>query len=161
MVTNLTPYHFCHYVVGSYAPILNKEMQYLKSISTVEMTEAVINPDLFTVSCDPTKGQYTACGLLYRGDVISKEIQDSVQAAKKTVQFADWSSGGFKCNISEQIPSVIGELATHNKSVTCLSNTTSVTQVFRRLRKDFDAMYNFRAFVHWFVGTLRDIKKVM
>lgn len=47
--------------------------------------------------------------LMYRGDVVSKEINTAVQAikCKRTIQFVDWCPTGFKCGINYQPPTAI------------------------------------------------------
>ena len=48
--------------------------------------------------CDPRHGKYMACCLMYRGDVVPKDVNASVATikTKRTIQFVDWSPGGFK-----------------------------------------------------------------
>ena len=43
-------------------------------------------------------GKYMACSLLFRGDVVPKQVNESIQLVKKrnTVQFVDWCPTGFK-----------------------------------------------------------------
>ena len=50
------------------------------------------------VKCDPAKGKYMAICLLYRGDVVPKDVNAAIAAIKasKTVQFVDWCPTGFK-----------------------------------------------------------------
>ena len=50
------------------------------------------------VKCDPSKGKYMAICLLYRGDVVPKDVNSAIAAIKaaKTVQFVDWCPTGFK-----------------------------------------------------------------
>jgi len=43
-------------------------------------------------------------------------------------------------------------MAASNRAVTMLSNTTAIAEVFSRINKKFDLMFNKRAFVHWYVG---------
>jgi len=94
--------------------------------------------------------------MMYRGDVVSKDVSDAVSAmkSKATVQFVDWSPAGFKCGINQQKPRVVpgGELAVSNKAVCMLSNTTAISELFARINKKFDLMFAKRAFVHWYVG---------
>nr|VDC86923.1 unnamed protein product [Brassica oleracea] len=63
-----------------------------------------------------------ACCLMYRGDVVPKDVNvvpKDVNAAvgtiktKITVQFVDWFPTGFKCGINYQPPMVVpgGDLA--------------------------------------------------
>jgi len=94
--------------------------------------------------------------LMYRGDVASKDVADSISQmkAKSTVQFVDWSPAGFKCGINNQKATVVpgSEMAQTSRSVTMLSNTTAIRDVFARINRKFDLMFNKRAFVHWYVG---------
>jgi tubulin alpha len=44
------------------------------------------------------------------------------------------------------------ELASVDRSVTMLSNSTAITKAWSRLGHKFDLMYSKRAFIHWYVG---------
>ena len=50
------------------------------------------------VRCDPREGKYMAVCLLYRGDVVPKDVNAAIASIKsnKTVQFVDWCPTGFK-----------------------------------------------------------------
>ena len=50
------------------------------------------------VKCDPRKGKYMAVCLLYRGDVVPKDVNAAIASIKmsKTIQFVDWCPTGFK-----------------------------------------------------------------
>ncbi len=65
--------------------------------------------------CDPRHGKYMACCLMYRGDVVPKDVNASVASikTKRTIQFVDWCPTGFKCGINYQPPTVVpgGDLA--------------------------------------------------
>lgn len=56
-----------------------------------------------------------ACCLMYRGDVVPKDVNASVATikTKRTIQFVDWCPTGFKCGINYQPPTVVpgGDLA--------------------------------------------------
>merc|ERR1712025_574267 len=74
-----------------------------------------------------------ACCLLYRGDVVPKDVNTAIAAIKnkRTVQFVDWCPTGAVC---------------------MLSNTTAIGEAWARLDHKFDLMCAKRAFVHWYVG---------
>ena len=105
------------------------------------------------VKCNPHAGQYMACCLLYRGDVIPKDVNASIGTMKANakVKFVDWCPTGFKVGINYQPPTIVpgGDLAKVNKAVCCLSNTTAIQDTWDRLNIKFDKMYAKRAFVHW------------
>ena len=50
------------------------------------------------VKCDPRTGKYMAICLLYRGDVVPKDVNAAIASIKasKSVQFVDWCPTGFK-----------------------------------------------------------------
>ena len=115
-----------------------------------------------------------ACCLLYRGDVVPKDVNAAIATikTKRTIQFVDWCPTGFKVGINYQPPTVVpgGDLAKVQRAVCMLSNTTAIagticfeirltcsisiclTEAWARLDHKFDLMYAKRAFVHWYVG---------
>ena len=108
------------------------------------------------VRCDPKNGKYMAICLLYRGDVVPKDVNASIAAIKikKKIEFVNWCPTGFKVGINYQPPTVVpgGDLAKVQRAICCLSNTTAICEAWQRLDYKFDLMYSKRAFVHWFVG---------
>jgi hypothetical protein len=58
------------------------------------------------VKCDPRNGKYMACCLLYRGDVVPKDVNTAISAikTKRSIQFVDWCPTGFKVGINYQPP---------------------------------------------------------
>ncbi|XP_029080310.1 tubulin alpha-4A chain [Monodon monoceros] len=108
------------------------------------------------VKCDPRHGKYMACCLLYRGDVVPKDVNAAIAAikTKRSIQFVDWCPTGFKVGINYQPPTVVpgGDLAKVQRAVCMLSNTTAIAEAWARLDHKFDLMYAKRAFVHWYVG---------
>ena len=63
-----------------------------------EITKNCFEPENQMVKCDPRKGKYMAICLLYRGDVVPKDVNAAIAQMKvnKTVQFVDWCPTGFK-----------------------------------------------------------------
>jgi len=106
--------------------------------------------------CDPRHGKYMSCCMMYRGDVVPKDVNASIATikTKRTIQFVDWCPTGFKCGINYQPPTVVpgGDLAKVMRAVCMISNSTAIAEVFSRIDHKFDLMYAKRAFVHWYVG---------
>ena len=154
--TNLVPYPRIHFVLSSYAPIISAEKAYHEQLSVAEITNAVFEPASMMVKCDPRHGKYMACCLMYRGDVVPKDVNAAVATikTKRTIQFVDWCPTGFKCGINYQPPTVVpgGDLAKVQRAVCMISNSTAIGEIFSRLDHKFDLMYAKRAFVHWYVG---------
>eukprot|EP01108_Squamamoeba_japonica_P000553 TRINITY_DN1187_c0_g2_i1.p2 TRINITY_DN1187_c0_g2~~TRINITY_DN1187_c0_g2_i1.p2 ORF type:complete len:454 (+),score=235.13 TRINITY_DN1187_c0_g2_i1:144-1505(+) len=154
--TNLVPYPRIHFMLCSYAPVISAAKAYHEQLSVSEISNDVFEPKNMMAKCDPRHGKYMACCLMYRGDVVPKDVQSAVSAikTKRTIQFVDWCPTGFKCGINYQPPTTVpnGDLANVRRAVCMLSNTTAIAEVFARIDHKFDLMYAKRAFVHWFVG---------
>ena len=71
------------------------------------------------VKCDPRHGKYMACCMLYRGDVVPKDVNAAIATikTKRTIQFVDWCPTGFKvdcCDIVFCIFSIMLCLSCNN-----------------------------------------------
>merc|ERR1712157_320663 len=126
------------------------------SSSLAEITNSVFEPANQMVKCDPRHGKYMACCMMYRGDVVPKDVNAAIGTIKtrRTIRFVDWCPTGFKVGINYQPPTVVpgGDLAKVQRSVLMISNTTAIAEVMGRMDHKFDLMYAKRAFVHWYVG---------
>ena len=108
------------------------------------------------IKCDPRHGKYMACCLMYRGDVVPKDVNAAVATINitHTIQFVDWCPTGFKCGINYEPPTVLpgGDLVKVMRDVCMIRNSTAIAEVFSRIEHKFDLMYSKRGFVHWCVG---------
>jgi tubulin alpha len=142
--------------LATYAPIISGDKAFHEQLSVADITNSVFEPASQMVKCDPRNGKYMACCLLYRGDVVPKDVNAAIShiKTKKSIQFVDWCPTGFKVGINYQPPTVIpgGDLAKVPRAVCMLSNTTAISEAWARLDHKFDLMYAKRAFVHWYVG---------
>ena len=154
--TNLVPYPTIQFALCSYAPIVSVEKSFHNKLTVEEITNSVFEPQNIMAKCDPRHGKYMACCLMYRGDVVPREVSSALKniKSKNYIQFVDWCPTGFKCGINDQPPTHIpgGDLAKVNKSVCMISNTTAISEVFEELYRKTKLLYSHRAFVHWFTA---------
>jgi tubulin alpha len=127
-----------------------------ESMTVAEITNSVFETSNLFTKCDPRHGKYMACCLMYRGDVVPKDVNAAVATikTKRTIQFVDWCPTGFKCGINYQPPISVpgGDLADLKRAVCLVANTTAIAEALSRIDHKFDLMYAKRAFVHWYVG---------
>ena len=154
--TNLVPYPRIHFMLSSYAPIISTEKALHEQLSVMEITNSCFESNNMMAKCDPRHGKFMACCLMYRGDVVPKDVNVAVATmkTKRNIQFVDWCPTGFKCGINYQPPCTVpsGDLAKVMRAVCMICNSTAIGEVFSRMDAKFDLMYVKRAFVHWFVG---------
>ncbi|KAM7322566.1 hypothetical protein ACRRTK_018071 [Alexandromys fortis] len=153
--TNLVPYPRIHFPIPSFAPIISADKAYHEQLSVPDITAACFEFSNQFVKCDPRLGKYMACCLLYRGDVVPKDVNAATIAMKSrtSVQFVDWCPTGFKVGINQQPPTAMpgGDLARVQRAVCMLSNTTAIVETWARLDHKFDLMYAKKAFLHWYI----------
>lgn len=71
---------------------------YHEQLSVAQLTNSCFEPANQMVKCDPRKGKYMSCCLLYRGDVSPTDVNAAITTikSKRSVLFVDWSPTGFK-----------------------------------------------------------------
>ena len=90
-----------HHIQMSYLMWLfscTAEKAYHEQLTVAEITNACFEPANQMVKCDPRHGKYMACCMLYRGDVVPKDVNAAIATikTKRTIQFVDWCPTGFK-----------------------------------------------------------------
>jgi tubulin alpha len=153
--TNLVPYERMQFPICSYAPVISAAKADQEQLSVAEITNTLFEPANMMINCDPHQGEYIACTLLYRGDVVPMDVGAAVATikTKRTIQFVDWCPTGFKIGINYQPPTVVpgGDLAKVQRAVCMLANTMAITELWSCIDHKFDLLYSKRAFVHWYI----------
>jgi len=87
--TNLVPYPRIHFMLTSQAPLVSKENVDHENLSVSSITSAAYEAKNMMAKCDPNKGKYISCALLYRGAVNPKEVVQAIRQVKEksSVQF--------------------------------------------------------------------------
>jgi len=96
--TNLVPYPRIHFMLSSIQPVISNEKIFHEQLSVNEITTNVFEERSMMAKCDPRSGKYMACCLMYRGDVVPKDVSAAVSKVKnkRNVQFVDWCPTGMK-----------------------------------------------------------------
>ncbi|KAL8123700.1 hypothetical protein AgCh_011630 [Apium graveolens] len=80
--TNLVPYPRIHFMLSSYAPVISVEKAYHEQLSVADITNTAFEPSSMMAKCDPRHGKYMDCYLMYRGDVVPKDVNAVVATIK-------------------------------------------------------------------------------
>uniref|UniRef100_A0A0N4ZX25 Tubulin alpha chain n=1 Tax=Parastrongyloides trichosuri TaxID=131310 RepID=A0A0N4ZX25_PARTI len=102
--TNLVPYPRIHFPLATFSPILSADKAYHESLSVMDITNQAFQKDNQMIKCSTDAGKYMAVCLLYRGDIIPKDVNNAIASikTKRTIQFVDWCPTGFKVGINKQ-----------------------------------------------------------
>ncbi|KAL5238445.1 hypothetical protein ACI65C_005855 [Semiaphis heraclei] len=158
--TNLVPFPRVHFPLLAYAPFTSAQRSSHQRPPIVDLTAACFEPgnQLFKLSDQEyDNGKYIACCMLYRGDVVAKDINHAIRHIRETkgLEFVEWCPTGFKVGINCRPPvaamSPDDELVGGGGRAVCMmSNTTAIASAWTRLCEKFDLMFRKRAFIHWY-----------
>merc|ERR1712226_44222 len=121
-----------HFMMQSYAPVISKAKTGHEQHTTAQITAAAFNPENFLVKCDPRgpDNQYLSVCLLYRGDVVVKDMNASVATIKNkdSVEIVSWNPTGFKQGVNNQEPiqPEDSDMAPTARSLLNIANSTSI-----------------------------------
>lgn len=107
--TNLVPYPRIHFPLITYAPFVPASKAMHEQLSVGQLASACFEPANQMVKCDPRKGKYMSCCLLFRGDVSPTDVNSAINSikSKRSIQFVDWSPTGFKIGINYMPPTTV------------------------------------------------------
>lgn len=128
MQTNLVPYPRLHFPLVSYAPVVSTERVKREHLTVNELTRECFEPNSHMLNCDVRLGHYMACCLLYRGDVVPKDVNEAIAAIKamRSVQRVRWCPTGFKVRMpARKLP-----LSTAERFVSCLCAQQNFDKIF-------------------------------
>lgn len=155
--TALVPFPRVSFLLPSLAPLASVERCCCYTRPTIKDLTSDCFSHLYNfANCDVLTGKFMGCALLYRGDIVPKDISTAIGYTKtrRDINFVDWSPTGFKCGISylpeRYFPD--GDIRRVTQSACMLSNSTAFGPKVSKMLHKFDIMFSKRAYVHWFKG---------
>merc|ERR550517_2103267 len=158
--TNLVPFPRLHFMTTSLSPLVTKDSKTRKQNDCWTITVDALDSKNFLVKYsdfDVVEDKYMAISINYRGGIVSKESNETVQKIKQQnkVSFVEWMPTGFKIGLNDTPPAEVSGDPMMKMDNTCvmIGTNIAVSRVFNdRLCKKYDMMYSQRAYVHWYVG---------
>ncbi len=153
--TNLVPYPRIHFPLLGFAPFRSTYKAMHHSVNVDTITRSCFEKSNQMLRCDPSRGKYMACCLLYRGLIPHRNVSHAIRTLKNSqLKFVNWCPTGFKVGINNQPPTVVpgSGFAKVDLSLCAIMNTTAIVEVWSRINYKFDLMFSKRAFVHWYLG---------
>ncbi|KAH9902606.1 beta-tubulin 2 [Cubamyces lactineus] len=148
LAMNLVPFPRLHFLIPSYAPLYDPKAKAYMRQNVKDLTNAVFDRANYLVACDPRFGRYLTAATIFRGKVASQEAEQAVfdLQRKNSAQFVEWIPDNVSVSLCSVPP--VGQ----TQAATCLANSTSVQELFKRTLTQFAAMYKRRAYLHWYTG---------
>ena len=96
--TNLVPFPRIHFPLVTMSPLVAREDASHSTYSVQDLVTTCFQSDHQMVKCKTNEGKYMACCLLFRGDVVPKDVNAAIAKIKqhRTIQFVEWCPTGFK-----------------------------------------------------------------
>lgn len=153
---NLVPFPRLHFPLVSYAPVMGVEDYGEGLESPRTLTLSCFDAEFHLQKCDPRKGRYAACCLLYRGDVTPADVNTAIAfiKARRRFDFVAWGPAGFKIGINPKGPH--GSPGQRHfgvpRSALCmLASNSAIAGLWGTLMDKFDLMFAKSAFLHWYL----------
>jgi len=96
---------------------------------------------------DTSLGKFLTASVMFRGpNVSTKDVDDQMLMVQQKLasQFVQWIPNNIKSSVCS-VPHVGLPM-----SGTFIGNSTSIQELFRRVQKQFSAMFKRKAFLHWY-----------
>lgn len=105
-----------------------------------------IDKDYQLINISMDKSVSLACGLFMRGDIIISDIKKNINILKTKMNIPYWNPEGFKVGLCNFPP--LGQ----PYSLLCLSNNTSIKEMFMRIEDKFMKLYSHKMYTHHYTN---------
>jgi tubulin beta len=145
---NLIPFPRLHFFIVGCAPLTSADSTQFRKISAKDLTDQAFDAKNMMSACDPRAGKYLTASVIFRGNLATKEIDEEMLAttSRNSAFFAEWIPHNIKTSICNTPP--LGE----SSGCSLIGNNTAILEIFKRIQEQFSAMFERKAFLHWYTG---------
>lgn len=148
LAVNLVPFPRLHFFLPGFAPLTSRASTDYRKLTVAELTNQMFDVRNMMVAANPQHGRYLTAAVMFRGKVSMKSVdEEMLKVQRKNSQyFIDWIPNNIKtsvCDIAaEGLP----------MSATFIGNNTCISECFSRIEKQYQVMFNRKAFIHWYTN---------
>ncbi|KAJ2514943.1 Tubulin beta-3 chain [Coemansia sp. RSA 2049] len=146
LAVNMVPFPRLHFLISGIAPLTGSQAQSYRNVTVPDLCQQMYDARNMMVLTDPRHGRYLTCAAMFRGKVSLKECEDTIlaYADKNPSVFIEWIPNSTQIAVCD-VPRFDMDI-----SSTFLGNSTSIQELFARIRIQFSSMFRRKAFIHWF-----------
>lgn len=149
IMTNMCPYPRLKFFIPGYSPIRRSNNNNCDPpVNVKDLVEQIFDPEFQMISDKMQDGRYLTCATIFRGNVSPKEVDIATAEIQKRKRhmFVNWIPNNVKSAICDVAP------LNTTLSATFLANTSATACIFGRLLRQFDALFDKKAFLHWYLS---------
>jgi tubulin beta len=154
---NLIPFPRLHFFIVGCAPLTSSDASSFVKIDVKQLVDQVFDANNMMAACDPRAGKYLTASAIFRGDIASKDVdeQSALTQQRNAQFFAEWIPHNIKtsiCNVPPLQKDAKGNVIKGVKGCSLIGNNTAIKEIFDRINTQFGAMFQRKAFLHWYTG---------
>jgi tubulin gamma len=148
LIASLIPTPRCHFLMTGYTPlnVMSSGPSTIQKTTVLDVMRRLLQPANIMVSAPVRSGCYISILNIIQGDVDSSQIHKSLQRIRERhpVNFITWGPASIQVALSKKSPYY---KTPHKVSGLMMANHTSIAVLFERIQKQFDKLYEKRAFL--------------
>nr|XP_054917783.1 tubulin beta chain-like [Dermacentor andersoni] len=150
LAVNMVPFPRLHFVPG-FAPLTSRDSQQYSVLTVPELTQQIFDAKNMMVACDPCYDRYMTymtVTAIFRGRISMQEVDEQMLNVqnKDPRYFVEWIPYNVKTAVCDIPPRGL------KMSAAFIANTTAIQELFKRISKQFSAMFCRKAFLYWYTG---------
>jgi len=148
LVASLIPTPRCHFLMTGYTPLTvdGTGASAVQKTTVLDVMRRLLQPKNIMVSAPTKKGSYISILNIIQGEVDPTQVHKSLQRIRerKLANFITWGPASIQVALSRKSPYL---KTAHKVSGLMMANHTSIAVLFDRIQKQFDKLYEKRAFL--------------
>jgi tubulin gamma len=147
LVASLVPTPRCHFLMTGYTPLsVGAGSSSVKKTTVHDVMRRLLQTKNIMVSAPTKKGLYISILNIIQGDVDPSQVHRSLQRIRerRLANFITWGPASIQVALSRKSPYL---RTAHKVSGLMLANHTSIAVLFDRIMRQYDKLYEKKAFL--------------